>query len=146
MIALIQRVTSARVEVAGRTTGAVGPGLLALIGVRRDDDERNAARLLERLLAYRVFADADGRMNRSLADVGGGLLLVPQFTLAADTASGNRAGFSTAAEPARARALFETLLAGARARHAGPVETGEFGAHMQVSLVNDGPVTFWIEG
>lgn len=146
MIALIQRVTTARVEVSGRTTGAIGAGLLALIGVRRDDDERNVARLLERLLAYRVFPDADGRMNRSLTDERGGLLLVPQFTLAADTASGNRAGFSTAADPARARALFEALLAGARARHPGPVGTGEFGAHMQVSLVNDGPVTFWIEG
>ncbi len=144
MIALLQRVTEARVEVAGRVQGAIGPGLLALIGVRPDDDPARAGRLLARLLDYRVFPDAAGRMNRSLRDTGGGLLLVPQFTLAADTRSGNRPGFSTAAPPEQARMLFEHLLHAARAAHQ-PVACGEFGAHMQVQLVNDGPVTFWLE-
>jgi D-tyrosyl-tRNA(Tyr) deacylase len=144
MIALIQRVTEARVQVAGRTVGEIGPGLLALIGVVRGDGPAQASRLLQRLLDYRVFPDAAGRMNRSLRDCAGGLLLVPQFTLAADTASGNRPGFSTAAEPAAAQALFAELLAAARAVH-DPVGAGEFGAHMQLSLVNDGPVTFWLE-
>ena len=144
MIALIQRVTSASVSVEGRICGAIGAGLLALIGVERADGPPQVARLLERLLDYRVFADAAGRMNRSLRDTGGALLLVPQFTLAADTSSGTRPGFSTAAEPAQARALYEQLLAGARETHR-DVASGEFGAHMQVSLVNDGPVTFWLE-
>lgn len=144
MIGLLQRVSAARVEVAGREVGAIGPGLLVLVGVQKDDDELKAGRLLERLLGYRVFADEAGRMNLSLRDTGGGLLLVPQFTLAADTGKGTRAGFSTAAEPARARALFESLLAAARA--AWPhTAAGEFGADMQVSLTNDGPVTFWLE-
>ena len=144
MIALLQRVAEARVSVAGRTCGEIGPGLLALIGIRPSDDERHAARLLERLLEYRVFPDEGGRMNRSLRDTAGALLLVPQFTLAADTRSGNRPGFSTAAPPEQARALFATLLQQARAAHA-PVASGEFGAHMQVMLLNDGPVTFWLE-
>ena len=144
MIALIQRVSQASVEVDGVTVGAIGAGLLALIGVQPDDREAQAQRLVARVLGYRVFADAQGRMNRSLADTGGGLLLVSQFTLAADTRSGMRAGFSTAAEPAQARHWFEYLVDLARARHAG-VEIGRFGAHMQVRLVNDGPVTFWLE-
>jgi len=144
MIALIQRVTEASVSVAGERIGAIGPGLLALVGVRPDDDEQTAQRLLERLLAYRVFADTDGRMNLSLSDTGGGLLLVPQFTLAADTRKGNRPGFSTAAEPAQAQRLFDHLCA--IARHAHPVvATGRFGADMKVALINDGPVTFWLQ-
>jgi D-tyrosyl-tRNA(Tyr) deacylase len=144
MIALIQRVTRARVSVDEQTRGEIGAGLLALIGVERGDDAAQGSRLLERLLDYRVFADAAGRMNLSLRDVRGGLLLVPQFTLAADTSSGLRPGFSTAADPERARALFEQLLAEARAAYP-LVATGEFGAHMQVSLTNDGPVTFWLQ-
>jgi D-aminoacyl-tRNA deacylase len=144
MIALIQRVTSARVTVDSRVCGAIGAGLLALIGIERGDGAAQGTRLLERVLDYRVFADAAGRMNRSLRDTGGGLLLVPQFTLAADTSSGNRAGFSTAAEPAQARELYGLLLAAAREAHA-EVASGEFGAHMEVSLTNDGPVTFWLK-
>jgi D-tyrosyl-tRNA(Tyr) deacylase len=144
MIALIQRVSEARVRVAGHTVGEIGPGVLALIGVERDDAEPQAARLLERVLGYRIFPDEAGRMNRSLADTGGGLLLVPQFTLAADTRKGTRAGFSTAAEPERARALFGVLLQQARAAHR-QVACGEFGAEMQVSLTNEGPVTFWLQ-
>jgi len=144
MIALIQRVTQAEVRVAGRVVGAIDRGILALVGVKRGDDAQAADRLLERVLSYRIFPDADGRMNLSLRDIGGGLLLVSQFTLAADTRKGTRAGFSTAAAPDEARQLFELLLAKARAAHA-PIATGEFGADMQVSLVNDGPVTFWLE-
>jgi len=144
MIALIQRVTRAEVRVGADIAGAIGAGVLALIGVARDDTEACAERLLERLLGYRIFADADGRMNIALREHGGGLLLVPQFTLAADTHKGTRAGFSTAAEPAAAQRLFGYLLE--RARGAYPaVSAGVFGAHMQVSLVNDGPVTFWLE-
>lgn len=127
-----------------RTTGAISRGILAFIGVQRGDDARAAQRLLERILTYRIFPDTEGRMNLGLSEVAGGLLLVPQFTLAADTAKGTRAGFSTAAAPEDARALFEQLLASARAAHT-PVEAGEFGADMQVCLVNDGPVTFWLE-
>lgn len=144
MIALLQRVTEAQVSVAGRVCGAIGPGLLVLVGIRPADDERSAGRLLERLLDYRVFPDEAGRMNRSLRDCGGALLLVPQFTLAADTRSGTRPGFSTAAPPEQARALFATLLQQARSLHQ-TVASGEFGAHMQVQLTNDGPVTFWLE-
>ena len=144
MIALIQRVSEARVRVAGRTVGEIGPGVLALIGVERADAEPQAARLLERVLGYRIFPDGAGRMNRSLADTGGALLLVPQFTLAADTRQGTRAGFSTAAEPERARALFGTLLRLAQAAHP-HVACGEFAAEMQVSLTNEGPVTFWLQ-
>jgi len=144
MIALIQRVTTASVTVDGRVCGAIGPGLLALIGVARGDGRPEVARLLERLLDYRVFADEAGRMNRSLRDTGGGLLLVPQFTLAADTSSGTRPGFSTAAEPALARSLYEQLREAACGAHR-EVASGEFGAHMEVSLTNDGPVTFWLE-
>lgn len=144
MIALIQRVSQAAVSVDGEVVGSIGPGLLALVGVQRGDGEAQSARLLQRVLDYRVFADEAGRMNRSLRDTGGGLLLVPQFTLAADTRSGNRPGFSTAAEPAAAEALFGRLAEAARAAHR-PVACGRFGAHMAVSLVNDGPVTFWLE-
>ena len=144
MIALIQRVTEAAVDVDGETVGAIGAGLLALVAVQPGDGEAQAQRMLERLCGYRVFADAEGRMNRSLADTGGGLLLVSQFTLAADTRSGTRPGFSTAAAPAEAERWFNRLVALARARL--PVlETGRFGAHMKVRLVNDGPVTFWLE-
>jgi len=144
MIALIQRVTTARVAVGADTVGEIGPGLLALVGVRPDDDAASGARLLERLLTYRVFGDEAERMNRSLVDTGGGLLLVPQFTLAADTRRGTRPGFSTAAPPAQAEALFDGLVAAARSRHP-TVASGRFGADMQVALVNDGPVTFWLE-
>ena len=144
MIALIQRVTTARVFVDGQTRGEIGAGILGLIGVEQGDGATEGTRLLERLLDFRVFADSAGRMNRSLRDVGGGLLLVPQFTLAADTTSGHRPGFSTAAAPALAQQLFEQLVASARAAHPN-VATGEFGAHMQVSLTNDGPVTFWLQ-
>lgn len=145
MIALIQRVREARVEVSDQTVGEIGPGLLALIGVQKEDQPADVERMLERILGYRVFPDSEDRMNRSLADTGGGLLLVSQFTLAADTRKGMRAGFQTAAEPDRARALFDALVAAARQRHGGPVATGQFGADMQVSLTNDGPVTFWLE-
>jgi D-tyrosyl-tRNA(Tyr) deacylase len=144
VIALIQRVTAARVEVDGETVGAIGAGLLALVAVQPGDGEAQARRLLERILGYRVFADAQGRMNRSLGDTGGGLLLVSQFTLAADTHSGMRPGFSTAADPASAERWFHRLIELARERHSG-VETGRFGAHMTVQLTNDGPVTFWLE-
>lgn len=142
MIALIQRVTEASVTVAGATVGRIDTGLLALVGVEPDDGEAQVQRMCERLLGYRVFADAEGRMNRSLADTGGGLLLVSQFTLAADTRSGMRPGFSTAAAPAEAERWFDRLVAVCRASHRSGVETGQFGAHMVVSLVNDGPVSF----
>ena len=144
MITLIQRVSTARVTVDGQVRGEIGEGLLALIGIERGDGEAQLTRLLERLLDYRVFADAAGRMNLSLRDTGGGLLLVPQFTLAADTSTGTRPGFSTAASPELANALFAQLLAAAQAAHP-VVASGEFGAHMQVSLTNDGPVTFWLQ-
>jgi len=144
MIGLIQRVASAEVRVDGAVVGAISRGVLAFIGVRREDTEATAARLLERLLDYRIFPDAEGRMNLSTRETGAGLLLVPQFTLAADTRKGTRAGFSSAADPATARRLFEYLLGQARSSYA-PVSAGVFGAHMEVSLINDGPVTFWLE-
>jgi D-tyrosyl-tRNA(Tyr) deacylase len=144
MIALIQRVTQAEVRVEERLTGAIHRGMLALIGVQPEDTESVADRLLERLLTYRIFADDQGRMNRDLRTIGGGLLLVSQFTLAADTRTGTRPGFTTAAPPDLARALFDYLVAKARSAHP-QVEIGQFGADMQVSLVNDGPVTFWLE-
>ncbi len=142
MLSLLQRVTQASVSVGDQVVGQIGPGLLVLVGVEPGDDEATLARMAERLLGYRVFADDAGRMNRSLRDTGGGLLLVSQFTLAADTRSGMRPGFSTAAAPAEAERLFNRLVAICREKHAGGVETGRFGAHMVVSLVNDGPVTF----
>ena len=144
MIALIQRVHRASVEVAGETVGAIGPGLLALACVQPGDTAARIVRMADRLAAYRVFGDADGRMNVGLKDHGGGLLLVSQFTLGADTRSGLRPGFSTSAPPDEARAGFDALLEACRARLP-VVETGRFGAHMQVALVNDGPVTFWVE-
>ena len=144
MIALIQRVLEARVDVDDECVGRIGPGLLALVAVEPGDDESRTQRMCERLLGYRVFADDAGKMNRSLAETGGGLLLVSQFTLAADTAKGMRASFTRAAPPELGRELFERLIAHCRARHP-VVETGRFGAHMRVSLVNDGPVTFRLE-
>lgn len=141
MIGLLQRVSRAEVTVEGREVGAIGAGLLVLVGVERGDAEPQADRLLERLLGYRVFSDAQGRMNLSLADTGGGLLLVPQFTLAADTAKGLRPSFTPAAPPPEGERLFLYLCQRAAERHR-EVQRGVFGAHMQVSLVNDGPVTF----
>lgn len=141
MKGLLQRVTGARVEVAGEVVGAIDQGLLVLVAVEPGDTQANAVKLLNKLLNYRVFSDADGKMNRSLADIGGGLLLVSQFTLAADTQNGLRPSFSTAAPPALAQALFDHLLTEARRLHP-RVESGRFGADMQVHLVNDGPVTF----
>lgn len=147
MIGLLQRVREAKVSVeetgGRREVGAIGPGLLVFLGVERGDDTAVAARLLERLLTYRVFGDADGRMNLSLREVGGGLLLVSQFTLAADTRKGARPSFSSAAPPDEGRRLYEAFVAKARAAHP-HVATGEFGADMHVALVNDGPVTFWL--
>jgi D-tyrosyl-tRNA(Tyr) deacylase len=144
VIGLLQRVRSARVDVAGETVAAIGRGLLVLVGVQRADDEARADRLLERLLGYRVFPDEAERMNLSLRDIRGGLLLVPQFTLAADTRKGSRASFTPAAPPEEGRRLFDYLAGRARGAHA-EVQTGRFGADMQVSLINDGPVTFWLE-
>lgn len=144
MIALIQRVHSAHVDVDNTTVGAIGPGLLALVAVQPQDGETQARRMLERLLGYRVFADEAGKMNRSLSDTGGGLLLVSQFTLAADTRSGMRPSFTRAASPEHGRTWFERLVELARNAHP-TVEIGRFGAHMQVHLINDGPVTFWLE-
>jgi D-tyrosyl-tRNA(Tyr) deacylase len=144
MIGLLQRVSEAHVDVDGVTVGRIDRGLLVLVGVQPHDDVSSAHRLLDRLLAYRVFEDPDGRMNHSLIDIRGGMLLVPQFTLAADTRKGRRPGFSTAAPPEQGRRLFDALLARAHSAH-DVVESGVFGADMQVSLVNDGPVTFWLE-
>lgn len=143
MIGLLQRVAAAHVEVGGDRVGEIGPGLLVLVGVERGDTEIQADRLLERLLGYRVFADPEGKMNLSVRDVSGGLLLVPQFTLAADTRKGMRPSFTPAASPAEGERLFAYLVEQARQQHT-PVATGRFGAHMQVSLTNDGPVTFWL--
>lgn len=144
MIGLLQRITNAHVAVNGETVAAIGAGLLVLVAIQRGDGKAQADRLLERLLSYRVFVDAAGKMNRDLGDVGGGLLLVPQFTLAADTAKGTRPSLGAAAAPAAGKVLFDYLLTQARAAH-DPVATGQFGAHMLVSLTNDGPVTFWLE-
>ena len=144
MIALLQRVTEAAVAIDGETVGQVGPGLLVLVGVHRDDEERDIDRLAERILGYRVFSDADGRMNLSLTDTAGGLLLVPQFTLAADTKKGMRASFTRAAAPEKGSAYFDALVERCRAS-LDDVQTGRFGADMKVSLTNDGPVTFWLE-
>ena len=142
MLALIQRVTSASVAVDDAVVGAIGPGLLALVAVEPGDAEPQFRRMAERLLGYRVFDDGNGKMNRSLTDIGGGLLLVSQFTLAADTRSGMRPSFTTAAPPAEAERGFDRLLELCRQMHVPGVETGRFGAHMVFSLVNDGPVTF----
>jgi D-tyrosyl-tRNA(Tyr) deacylase len=140
VIGLVQRVAYARVEVAGEVVGAIGPGLLVLVCAEPADGQAQVRRFVDKLLKLRIFGDEAGRMNRSVQDVGGGLLIVSQFTLAADTAGGNRPGFSGAAPAAQGKALYEAVLAEARARHA-PVEAGVFGASMQLSLLNDGPVT-----
>jgi len=144
MLTLIQRVLEAHVDVGDETVGRIGPGLLALVAVQPGDGEAQAQRMLERVLGYRVFADAAGRMNRSLSDVAGGLLLVPQFTLAADTGKGMRPSFTSAATPEEGERWFRRLVELAKNTHE-PVEIGRFGAHMIVHLVNDGPVTFWLE-
>ena len=144
MIALLQRVLEAHVDVGSERVASIGPGLMVLVGVRPADDEASGLKLLKRLLQYRVFGDENGKMNLSLTQLEGSLLLVPQFTLAAQTHKGLRPGFSTAAPPELGRQLFDALVQAARAQH-GRVETGVFGAHMRVSLTNDGPVTFWLE-
>jgi D-tyrosyl-tRNA(Tyr) deacylase len=143
MIGLLQRVAQASVTVDGQVIGAIERGLLVLVCAEKGDTEREAEALLTKLMGYRVFPDEAGKMNRSLAEVAGGLLLVPQFTLAADTRSGTRPSFSPAAAPDDGRRLFDHVVRQARERHA-KVETGRFGADMQVALVNDGPVTFWL--
>ena len=143
MIGLLQRVTAAHVTVNGVQVGVIGTGILVLVGVERGDDHDHADRLLERLLGYRVFSDAEGKMNLSVRDVNGALLLVPQFTLVADTAKGMRPSFSSGAAPEHGRMMFEYLVEQARGRHAN-VRCGIFGAEMQVTLTNDGPVTFWL--
>ena len=144
MIALIQRVSEARVTVAGEVVGEIGRGMLAFVAIEPADADAQVERMLERLLGYRIFDDDAGRMNRSLADTGGGLLLVSQFTLAADTKKGMRPSFTSAAAPEAGRRVFDTLVRRARESH-GSVATGRFGAHMVVSIVNDGPVTFLLE-
>ncbi len=144
MIGLLQRVASASVTIEGHCVASIGAGLLVLVGVRPTDDEPSARRLLDRVLRYRVFADEAGKMNLSLTQIQGELLLVPQFTLAADTTKGLRPGFSSAAPPALGKRLYDVFVEAARNEHR-RVETGVFGAHMQVSLINDGPVTVWLE-
>jgi D-tyrosyl-tRNA(Tyr) deacylase len=144
MIGLLQRVSQASVVVDGQTVGAINAGLMVLVCAEKGDTEKEADALLAKLLGYRVFGDAAGKMNLSVTDVAGGLLLVPQFTLAADTNSGTRPSFTPAAAPADGRRLFDHFVGQARARHA-QVETGQFGADMKVSLTNDGPVTFWLQ-
>jgi D-tyrosyl-tRNA(Tyr) deacylase len=143
VIGLLQRVSQARVEVDAATVGEIGQGILALVCAEPGDSHSSADRLLERLLGYRVFSDANGKMNLSVKDTGGALLLVPQFTLAADTGKGMRPSFSSAAAPEIARAMFDYLVMRARSTHA-PVAAGRFGTHMRVSLTSDGPVTFWL--
>jgi D-tyrosyl-tRNA(Tyr) deacylase len=144
VIGLLQRVVEASVDIGAQRVASIGPGLMVLVGVRPDDDESSALRLLSRVLQYRVFADEAGKMNLSLEQTQGHLLLVPQFTLAAETHKGLRPGFSTAAPRDLGQRLFDALVQAARAQH-GRVQTGVFGAHMRVSLTNDGPVTFWLE-
>ena len=145
MISLLQRVRQARVEVGGSCVGEIGPGLLVLLCAERGDSESQADRMLAKLLKLRIFGDEAGKMNRSVQDVGGGLLLVSQFTLAADTRKGMRPSFTSAASPEDGRSGFERLVSRCSEIHPGGVETGRFGAHMEVSLVNDGPVTFWLK-
>lgn len=144
MIGLLQRVTEASVSVDGEPIARIGPGLLVLLGVVQGDGRREALRLADRVLAYRAFADAEGRMNLDVRQSRGEVLVVPQFTLAADTQKGNRPSFTHAAPPAIGRALFDLFVVACRARH-GAIEMGRFGANMQVSLINDGPVTLWLE-
>jgi D-tyrosyl-tRNA(Tyr) deacylase len=145
VIGLLQRVSAASVRVDGVVVGQIGPGLLVMLAVEPDDTPAQADRLMERLVGYRVFPDAEDRMNLGLLETGGSLLLVPQFTLAADTAKGMRPSFTSAATPEHGRSLFEHAVEQARARLGDRVATGRFGAHMEVSLTNDGPVTFWLE-
>ena len=144
MIALLQRVTQADVKVNGEVVGEIGPGILALLGVQKGDGTAQADRLLERLLSYRIFSDSEDKMNLSLKDMKGGLLLVPQFTLAADTQKGTRPSFSSAAHPDDGKRLFDYLLIQAEQAHSS-IASGVFGADMKVSLTNDGPVTFWLQ-
>lgn len=144
MIALIQRVTRASVSVENALTGEIGPGLLVLLGVEKDDNEQKADRLCERVLGYRIFSDADGKMNLNVQQAGGSVLVVSQFTLAADTGRGMRPSFSRGAEPSRAEALYEYFVERCRVQGV-QTATGRFAADMQVSLVNDGPVTFWLQ-
>ena len=144
MIALIQRVKQARVEVENKIIGDIQQGLLVFLGVQKNDTEQQLQRLVEKVLAYRVFADENDKMNLSVQDINGGLLIVPQFTLAADTQSGNRPSFSSAAPPDKGEALFDQFVLAAKMKYP-KIETGQFGADMQVSLINDGPVTFWLE-
>ncbi|MDH5571075.1 MAG: D-aminoacyl-tRNA deacylase [Gammaproteobacteria bacterium] len=144
MIALLQRVLEAQVVVEGVVIGSIDAGILALIGVEKNDTEKQADRLLERVLGYRIFSDAEDKMNLSLTDSGGGLLLVPQFTLAADTQKGMRPSFSSAASPDTGEKLFDHFVRQAQIKHS-PVACGRFGADMKVSLINDGPVTFWLQ-
>ena len=144
MIGLIQRASEASVTVDGEIIGQIGPGLMALVAVHRDDEDKTITRMAERLLTYRVFPDAEGRMNLSVQDIEGGLLLVPQFTLTADTKKGTRASFTKGAPPEKASKYFDRLVETCRASH-NTVETGRFGADMKVALINDGPVTFWLE-
>ena len=144
MIALIQRVKQARVEVENKIIGDIQQGLLVFLGVQKNDTEQQLQRLVEKVLAYRVFADENDKMNLSVQDINGGLLIVPQFTLAADTQSGNRPSFSSAAPPDKGEALFEQFVLSAKMKYP-KIESGQFGANMQVSLINDGPVTFWLE-
>ena len=144
MILLLQRVLSASVTISGESTAKIGPGILALVGVQPHDNSDIASGIVTRMLKYRIFGDNDGKMNLNLLQIGGDLLMVPQFTLAADTGHGLRPGFSTAAKPELGRELFGVAVSFARAQHAS-VQTGTFGADMQVSLVNDGPVTFWLQ-
>lgn len=146
MIGLLQRVTSASVSIDGERVAVIDQGLLVLVGVERDDTEAGAKRLCQRLLGYRVFADDEGRMNRSVADIEGGVLLVPQFTLPADTRKGTRPGFSAAADPELGKRLFDVLVDEFNNQYLPErIQCGRFGADMQVSLVNDGPVTFWLQ-
>ena len=145
MIGLLQRVSEASVRVHDELVGRIGPGLLVLVAVEPEDTRSQADRLVERLLGYRVFPDTAGRMNLGLLDTGGELLLVPQFTLAADTTKGMRPSFTSAASPEQGRSLYEYVVERSRARLGGRVATGRFGAHMAVSLTNDGPVTFWLQ-
>jgi len=144
MIGLLQRVITARVDIAGQTIAKIDTGLLGFVGVEKNDTAKQADRLLQRILTYRIFQDADDKMNRSLIDVNGGLLLVPQFTLPADTRKGTRPSFTPAAPPEQGKELFDYLCEQARKQYP-IVFTGQFGANMQVSLINDGPVTFWLQ-
>lgn len=144
MIALLQRVTAAKVEVSKETVGSIDAGALVFVGVERNDTQAQADRLLKKILGYRLFSDREGKMNLSVQDIEGGVLLVPQFTLAADTKKGLRPSFSSAAEPEQGKELFEYLVERARQK-SNSIATGQFGADMQVSLVNDGPVTFWLQ-